>query len=304
MSDNSEDFIKKLTEDVPAGKMNFDSNQDDDFNLLLDNFIQSELQTIEEEKNNTRLFLEEPEPTPIKKNASDDEVADALELAEQKLYTAYRNYTESIQSIADAHNISSPKFHIKAQVLYPRYTPSLGNLISVDVLQGWDTMFEAFPNDIIKIRANASDEELLDFAEQHNDENLQMAVVSYVEILFEIEGCEITYEKRLLEYEHRKIEEEIIEEHRRRGERARKYIRAIEKKDFPINAERLISGYFKTSFKDPVGSFAALTTNPAIFSPIEIDKIKSRFFGLIRPTPRDGIMYNRKIGDFLKKLKI
>ena len=49
-----------------------------------------------------------------------------------------------------------------------------------------------------------------------------MAVVSYVEILFEIEGCEIAYEKRLLEYEHRKIEEEIIEEHRKRGERARK----------------------------------------------------------------------------------
>ena len=281
MSEDSEDIIKKLTEDVPDGKATFPADEDDEFNLLLDNFIQSELKNIEEEKNNTRIMLEEPEPQPIKQNASDDEVADALELAEQKLYTAYRNYVDSIQAIADAHGLEAPVFHIKAQVLYPRYTPSLG-----------------------KIKPNATDEELLDFAEQHTDENLQMAVVSYVEILFEIEGCEIAYEKRLLEYEHRKIEEEIIEEHRKRGERARKYVDAIEKKKFPINAERLVHGYFKVAGKDPEGSFQALTTNPAIFAPIEIDKIKPKFFGLIKPTPRDGLIFNRKIGDFLKKLKV
>ena len=93
-----------------------------------------------------------------------------MELAEQKLYTAYRNYVDAIQAIASSHGLEAPVFHIKAQVLYPRYTPSLGNLISIDVLQGWDTMFEAFPDDIIKIKPNASDEELLDFAEQHSDE--------------------------------------------------------------------------------------------------------------------------------------
>ena len=304
MSEDSEDIIKKLTEDVPDNATVAPVDEDEEFNLLLDSFIQSELQNIEEEKQNTRIMLEEPEPKPIEQNASDDEVADSLELAEQKLYTAYRNYVDSIAAIADTHELAMPVFHIKAQVLYPRYTPSLGNLISIDVLQGWDTMFEAFPDDILKIKPNASDEELLDFAEQHTDENLQMAVVSYVEILFEIEGCEIAYEKRLLEYEHRKIEEEIIAEHKKRGERARKYIDAVEKKNFPINAERLINGYFKTALKDPEGSFAALTTNPAIFAPIEIDKIKPRFFGLIKPTPRDGLIYNRKIGDFLKKLKI
>lgn len=91
MSEDSEDIIKKLTEDVPDGKATFPADEDDEFNLLLDNFIQSELKNIEEEKNNTRIMLEEPEPQPIKQNASDDEVADALELAEQKLYTAYRN---------------------------------------------------------------------------------------------------------------------------------------------------------------------------------------------------------------------
>ncbi len=304
MSEDTDDIIQKLTADVPSKMETSSTDNEDEFNHLLDDFIQSELKNIEEEKNNTRLFLEEPEPTPINQNANDEEVVDALELAEQKLYLAYRNYVDAITQIADANQIKIPVFHIKAQVLYPHYTQGLGNLISLDVLQGWDVMFEVYQDDIIKIKPNASDEELLDFAEQQTDDLLQLAVVSYVEILFEIEGCEIAYEKRFLEYEHRKIEEEIIAEHRRRGERARKYIEAIEKKKFPINAERLINGYFKTALKDPEGSFKALTTNPAIFAPIEFDKIKPRFFGLIKPTPRDGLIYNRKIGDFLKKLKI
>lgn len=302
----SDDIISKLTSDVPengSARLSGKSSEDD-FNALLDDFIQSELANIEEEKENTRVLLEEPEPEPISPDTSDQEVADSLDLSEQKLYTAYRNYVEAIEAVSREQNIRTPTFHIKAQVLYPRYTPGLGNLISIDVLQGWDVMFEAFPQDIIKIQPHASDEELLDFAEQHTDENLQMAVVSYVEILFEIEGCEIAYEKRLLEFEHRKIEQEIIDEHRRRAERARKYITAIEKKRFPINAERLITNYFKVAAKDPDGSFEALTNNPAIFAPIEIDKIKPSFFGMIKPSPRSGMIFNRKIGEFLKKLKV
>ena len=288
----------------PDNSLSFnDKGKDADFDALLDNFIQSELANIEDEKENTRLLLDEPKPDPLPKDISDEEVADALDLSEQKLYTAYRNYVDSIEAIANQSNLTSPTFHIKAQVLYPKYTPGLGNLISMDVLQGWDLMFEAFPDDIIKIKPNSSDEELLDFAEQLSDENLQMAIVSYVEILFEIEGCEISYEKRMLEFEHRRIEEEILEEHRRRAARARKYIDAIERQKFPINAERLITSYFKVASKDPDGSFEALTTNPAIFAPIEIDKIKPSFFGLIKPSPRSGMIYNHKIGEFLKKLK-
>ena len=303
---NNENIIDELTSDISSDTtFQFDTHDDkDDFSALLDNFIKSELANIEEEKENTRILLEEPQPEPLPQNASDEQVANSLNLSEQKLYTAYRNFVESIEAITKEQQLSAPTFHIKAQVLYPKYTPGLGNLITIDVLQGWDLMFEAFPNDIAKIKPNASDEELLDFAEQHSNENLQMAVVSYVEILFEIEGCEIAYEKRLLEFEHRKIEEEIMEEHRKRAAIARKYIEAIEKKKFPINAERLINGYFKVAAKDPDGSFEALTTNPAIFAPIEIDKIKPSFFGMIKPTPRTGMIYNRKIGDFLKKLKI
>ena len=203
MSKN-ENIIDELTSDISSDTtFQFDTHDDkDDFSALLDNFIKSELANIEEEKENTRILLEEPQPEPLPQNASDEQVANSLNLSEQKLYTAYRNFVESIEAITKEQQLSAPTFHIKAQVLYPKYTPGLGNLITIDVLQGWDLMFEAFPNDITKIKPNASDEELLDFAEQHSNENLQMAVVSYVEILFEIEGCEIAYEKRLLESKH------------------------------------------------------------------------------------------------------
>lgn len=283
---------------------NNETKQDKEFSDLLDNFIQAELANIEDEKEKNRALFQEPEPKPLAPDADKEEVIDSLELSEQKLYNAYCDYTGTISQIAADHNLTPPNFHISPENLYPRYTQSLGNIINIDVLQGWDILFEAYPEEVEKIAPNASDEELLDFAEACTDEVLQMAVVSYVEILFEIEGCEIAFEKRFLELEHRKIEEEIIKEHRLRAEIAQKYIQKIQKKQFPINAERLVNNYFKVAEKDPEGSFEALCNNPAIFAPIEVDKIKPRFFGLIKPSPLSGMIMNSKIGEFLRKLKI
>jgi hypothetical protein len=83
-----------------------------------------------------------------------------------------------------------------------------------------------------------------------------------------------------------------------------KFIQAINKKKFPINAERLIDNYLKNSLKDEKGAYQALVSNPATFAPIEISKIKPHFFGLIKASPKDGIRENYKIGAFLKHLKV
>ena len=81
-------------------------------------------------------------------------------------------------------------------------------------------------------------------------------------------------------------------------------ITKLKEKDFPIDADRLINNYFRVAQKDPDGSFEALTKNPAMFSPIEFDKIRPKFFGLIKVTPEDGIKANQKIGKFVKNLKV
>lgn len=124
-----------------------------------------------------------------------------------------------------------------------------------------------------------------------------------MEILIEIEGCELNYAERKLKAERRKIERQMYEEHQARVERSQRYIEAIRKKEFPIDAERLVKNFFKTSNKDAEGAYKMLTNNPATFAPIEINKIKPRLFGLIKVTPQDGIRVNREIGDFIKKLK-
>lgn len=96
----------------------------------------------------------------------------------------------------------------------------------------------------------------------------------------------------------------MYEEYMELQERKALFIKKLKEKDFPVDAERLIGNYFRVAQKDPDGSFNALVKNPAMFSPIEFEKIRPKFFGLIKVTPEDGIKANQKIGHFIKKLKV
>ncbi|MBP5698828.1 MAG: hypothetical protein J6W96_04820, partial [Alphaproteobacteria bacterium] len=87
-------------------------------------------------------------------------------------------------------------------------------------------------------------------------------------------------------------------------ERKKLFIKKLKEKNFPIDVDRLINNYFRVAQKDPDGSFEALTKNPATFSPIQVEKIPPKFFGLIKVTPEDGIKANQKIGKFIKNLKV
>ena len=217
---------------------------------------------------------------------------------------AHRNFTEAINEMALQAGLDAPKFIVTAETLYPRYKPAVGESFARDTLTGWDVMIKVHPTRIMNITPNARDEELLEFAEKTTDETLQTAVISYVEILIEIESCEIAYEKRRLKAKRKRIERQVYEEHQRRLEKINRYIEAIRKKEFPVNAERLVMNYFKTSRKDADGAFKMLTNNPATFAPIEVSKIKARFFGLIKARPEDGIRINKELGKFLKNLKV
>jgi hypothetical protein len=192
---------------------------------------------------------------------------------------------------------------IMAKDLFPNYKPSTGKIIQQDILEGWDVMISAYPSEVSAIDPSASDDQLLDFAEAASDNQLTLSVISYVETTIEMDGCDIIYQERLLKAERHRIEKEIYENHQRRARRCRKYIREIESRRFPIDAERLINNYFKTSQRDADGAYQVLITNPATYSPIEVEKIKPRFFGLIKPKPQDGFRINKLIGNFLKRLR-
>lgn len=290
-------------------------NESDDeaFEKLLNEFISTHLDDVEppdsfsntdERPNQEASDVVAQEKVSSKEHEADLPELEGLRPEEKALARAYLNFCDGIVLICDEFKLPDFDVHLVPEMLIPNYKPSLGQKIVDDALAGWDVLIKAFPNITSKISPDMSDEKLLDFAEKSSHEALQFALISYVEILIEMEGCEISYKERKLRKEKRRLEREIYLEHQRRAEKAKAYIDAIQAKNFPINAEKLVKNFFKTADKDPKGAFEIFTENPAVFSPIDFSKIKPRFFGLLKVGPQDGIRMNRIIGNFLKHLKL
>ena len=222
---------------------------------------------------------------------------------EQELFNAYGNFRTAINMICNDSGLAEPDFALTAEQLLPRYKPRLAEQIKDELLFGWGIMLMQYPDQLQNLNPNAADDDLLNFAEKTTDELLQMAIISYVEVLIEMESCDIAYESRRIRAKKKRIERQIIEEHEARRQKIAAYIEKIERKKFPINAERLVVNYFKTARKDPDGAYQILVNNPATYAPIETDKIPDRLFGLIKSKPEDGIKINREIGNYMKKLK-
>ena len=227
----------------------------------------------------------------------------ALCSEEQELFNAYGNFKTAINMICEENSLASPDFKFTAEQLLPRYKPRLAEQIKDELLFGWGIMLMQYPEQLQNLNPNAADDDLLNFAEKTTDELLQMSIISYVEVLIEMESCDIAYEARRIKAKKRRIERQIMEEHEARRQKIATYIEKIQRKKFPINAERLVVNYFKTARKDPDGAYQILVNNPATYAPIEVDKIPDRLFGLIKSKPEDGIKVNREIGNYMKKLK-
>lgn len=297
MSDNSNihDEVAGFLNDTPP------TSSDDDFDLLLDNFIAKQMEEAQDNINESEELKQQNKEEIVSEN--DNEYAAGLPTEEKQLFNAYCSFTGAVIACAQAGQIDIPVFGFEAKDIYPRFRPNRIKRLNEDILTGWRILLAAQPVRLSSLPPNPSDEQILNFSEKTTDENLQAALISYVEVLIELDGCEIAYNMRKAKAKKRKIERQIIEEHNQRKERMKKYIAAIEAKNFPIDAERLVGNYFKTARKDPQGAQKIIENNPATFAPIQIDKIPPRFFGMIKPKPEDGIRVNKEIGEFFKKLK-
>ena len=301
-TDFSAGSIDLENDNEPNQPMPTSPDDQDEFDRLLDEFINNQL---EEAADNQLDILENTKAQkPLREQIEEEEEAVShLYQEERQLYDAYKNFTSAIKTMALQSGKDEPEFSFSPTEFYSRFRPSRGRLMNNDILKGWEIMLDCQATRLSSLPAHPSDEQILEFAEKTTDETLQMALISYVEILIEMEGCEINYNQRKAKAEKRKIERQIYEEHQHRLERMKKYINAIEAKKFPIDAERLVNNFFKTAKKDPDGAQKILENNPATYAPIEVDKIPPRFFGMIKPKPEDGIKVNREIGKFLKNLK-
>lgn len=290
------DFEVEQNQPFPSG------DADKDFDSMLDDFIAAQLSDIADEQQEIIESVKNKKPL-SSQIEQEDEVVGLLYAEERALYEAYSKLIESVQFMTSDTNIELPAFEFGAAMIYQRFRPSCGRLLTNDIIKCWELMLQAQPQRLANLKASATDEEILEYAEKTTDENLQLALISYVEILIELEGCELSYNLRKAKFKKRKIEREIYEEHKRRTDKMKKFIKAISEANFPINAERLVNNYFKNARKDPEGAKKMLENNPATYAPIEINKLKPRFFGLIKPKPEDGIKVNKELGRFLKGLK-
>ena len=216
------------------------TDDDLEFEKLLNEFISSQLEDVDIEENT-------PSKTPQsnKKNDNiqhsqsqdDDEVSpedkefDILKDNEKSLMKAYRNFGDALDLLASDFQLNSPKFELSVTMLYPNYKPSVGKIIANDTLAGWDIILKSHPELKGVIHPHATDEEMLNIAEKSDDDALQFALISYVELLIELEGCEISYKERKLKHEKRKLEREIYEEHQKRIARINRYIEALKEEN-------------------------------------------------------------------------
>lgn len=223
---------------------------------------------------------------------------------ESELAQAFVNYYTSVNKLTVKNLKKEFECDFAIDDLYPNYKPSIGRILSDDLVKGWLLLVKMFPTEIGNFPMTSTDEAFLNFAEQLKDQDLQLAVISYVEILIDMESCELSYQAKYLKYQEKHIKRLMYEEYLARKDRQRKFTEALAKKNFPIDAEKLIANYFRVSQKDVDGAFKALTTNPAIFAPIDFSKIKPRWFGLVKVSPKDGIRINLEMGNFLKNLKV
>lgn len=235
------------------------------------------------------------------------EIADnpnGLKSEEQELARSVANFQDAITAISSKKNYKAPQTDYNESMLIPNYKPSIGKKIAQYLLDCWTILNKYAPQDMKRLSPNTTDEEYLNFAESLTDTYMQLAIISYVEILMNMEICENSYQQKKEEIQKRRIKKELYEEYMELQERKQIFIEKLKEKNFPIDAEKLINNYFRVAQKDPDGSFEALTKNPATFSPIQTEKLHPKFFGLIKVTPEDGIRANQKIGKFIKNLKV
>ena len=279
----------------------------------LDNFVSGSSPVPESGGLDSMVTLSESTPnaggldgmvTPVMEQNTNTSTSSGLKEEERELAQKIKNFQDSMSVISMKKNLKNPTTDYVPEMLIPNYKPSIGKKIAEYLLASWDIINKYAPEDMKRLPPDADDEGYLSFAETLNDADLQLAIISYVEILIDIEICEVSDEQKKEIMIKNRIKKELYEEYMALQERKKLFIAKLKEKNFPIDVEKLMNNYFRAAKKDPDSSFEALTKNPAMFAPIQMEKIKPKFFGLIKVTPEDGIKADQKIGSFIKKLKV
>jgi hypothetical protein len=226
-----------------------------------------------------------------------------LKKEEKNLYFAYRNFLQAAFYAAEIGGYEPLQPRLKAKNMGPKLKDETIKTLQEDMINAWSVLSAIYPYELGGLSGNENDNELLSIAERSDDVYLQDAIFSHIEVMIELEACEIREEALGLRKEKQKIVDEYNEMKYKNDKVIETYVTLLEKEKFPINARKLITNYLRAASKDPEKAFETLTTNPAMFSRIEIENMPKKLFGLLKPSPSDAKKINKKIAKFLKKVK-
>ena len=132
----------------------------------------------------------------------------------------------------------------------------------------------------------------------------QQILIAYLTVLVDMQIIQEKLDMLDIQNESDEIVNDIKEMEENEKEIKESFINAIERKRFPVDARKLINNYFTLAKKDPDKAYETLITNPLFFSPIQTERLPKKFFGLIKPSPKDAIAVNKQLASFLKNLKV
>ena len=190
----------------------------DDFDKLLDDFITTQLSDLEDsfednfdkennkknDKNSNKDINDEDliiNEDLLEKNNfyneyiqySHDETT-SLALEEKRLFEAIINLIKSSINCAKEADLDIDKFYIEINDILPRFNPKRTQNLTKNILQAWNLLIKSQPERLANLPLNASDEQILNYAEKTTNKNLMAALISYVETLIELDACEMDYE--------------------------------------------------------------------------------------------------------------
>lgn len=244
-----------------------------------------------------------------------DNILEAIENRENvtdKLFLLYvytRIYT---QRIAEEEGYNFPQMMIEL----PEDTLQAGELldeIDNDLLAAiLDDFVEMAPfvTGMERIMANKAPLEQIIQSELKRIENqetlstAQQILIAYLTIMVDMQIIQEKLNVLDIENESDQIVGDIKGMEEEEREMKQNFIDAIERKHFPVDAKKLINNYFTLAKKDPDKAYETLITNPLFFSPIQLERLPKKFFGLVKPSPKDAIAVNKRLASFLKNLKV
>ena len=132
----------------------------------------------------------------------------------------------------------------------------------------------------------------------------QQVVLAFLMILADMKMVQQNLELHEISKEQKNAVDDIRAMEADEKAMKRDFIVAIQRKGFPVNATKLVNNYFTLAKKDPEKAYQTLITNPLYFSPIQMDRLPKKFFGLIPPGPKEARAVNKRLATFLKHLKV